>query len=441
MRDWLFLWTSLGILALGCSAAGPEPELRLEAPNLILISIDTLRADHLGCYGYDRPTTPTLDRLCEDAVVFSEAIAHAPSTLHSHASIFTSLIPHHHGAGWGGKTRLAEEALTLAEVVQEAGMATAAFTGGGQMDRIFGLDQGFDSYEQPRAKHFYGIVKRAFQWLEERPDRPFFLFLHSYETHHPYEPQPRFLELLETNYDGDLPDEISVALLREINRKERTLQDGDLEHIVNTYDAEIRSMDEGLKHLITFLRENSLYDNTMIVFTSDHGEEFGEHGRIGWHSHSLYDELLKVPLIVKFPKQKHGGTRVPDQVGGIDIAPTVLAALGLATPEIFEGQDLSPLAAGAESVSRPVISRIDRALGKNIDSIRRPGWKLYRAQLFDLEADPEEIWDTALNKPRLVESMQAEIETVVNSREPYVGEQVVPEGKTLDELKALGYLQ
>lgn len=441
MRLWNLFWAGLGILALGCSATEPEAESRLEAPNVILISIDTLRADHLGCYDYDRPTTPNLDRLCEDSVVFSESIAHAPSTLHSHASILTSLIPHHHGAGWGGKTRLSPEALSLAEIAQQAGLATAAFTGGGQMDRIFGLDQGFDTYQQPGAAHFYGTVKRASEWLETRPNRPFFLFLHTYETHHPYEPDQRFLELFEKDYSGDLPDQISVGLLREINRKERPLEEGDLEHIINTYDAEIRSMDEGLQHLIAFLQENSLYEDTMIVFTSDHGEEFGEHGRIGWHSHSLYDELLKVPLIVKFPNQEHGGTRVEDQVGGIDIAPTVLAALGLPAPEVFQGKDLTPLAAGAGMESRAVISRIDRALDKDINSIRKPGWKLYRNQLFDLEADPQELWDTALNKPQMVKELRSEIEAVVESREPYLGEQVGPEGKTLDELKALGYLQ
>ncbi|MCP4203992.1 MAG: sulfatase [bacterium] len=440
MRVWFFLWASLG---LGCSVADTEPETetRLDAPNLILISIDTLRSDHLGCYGYNRPTSPALDRLCEDSVVYSEAIAQAPSTLHSHASIFTSLIPHHHGASWGGRTRLADECLTLAEVAQEAGMATGAFTGGGQMDKIFGLDQGFDSYNQPGTRHFYGTVKLAEEWLAERPDRPFFLFLHTYETHHPYEPQERFLEIFDDDYDGELPDVISVDMLKEINRKKRVLQEGDLQHIVNTYDAEIRSMDEALEHLIVFLRENSLYDDTMIVFTSDHGEEFGEHGRVGWHSHSLYDELLRVPLVIKFPNQHHAGARVSDQVSSIDIAPTVLSALGLPTPEDFQGRDIAPPAVGGEGGGRAVISRIDRKLGKDIDSIRQPDWKLYRGQLFDLQADPEELWDTALNKPRILEQLRTELDSIVGSRDPCLGDQVVPTGATLDELKALGYLQ
>lgn len=441
MRAWYLPWVGLCLLALGCTADAPEPELGASSPNLILISIDTLRADHLGCYGYERPTTPTLDRLCQDAVVYEQAIAPAPSTLHSHASMLTSLIPHHHGAGWGGKTKLADEALTLTEVLRDAGMATVAFTGGGQLDRIFGLDQGFDVYEQPGARRFYGVVERAAQWLETRPERPFFLFLHTYETHHPYEPQPRYLELLETDYTGDLPDVISVDFLKALNRKEVSLKPGDLEHIVSAYDAEIRSMDDGLEYLLETLRANALYDNTMIVFTSDHGEEFGEHGRVGWHSHSLYDELLKIPLIVKFPGQAHAGVTVPSQVGTIDIAPTALAVLGLPAPEVFEGRDLSPRADGSQIEGRSVISRIDRPMDKNIDSIRQSEWKLYRGQLFDLEADPEELWDTSLNKPKVLEELQTELDVIVQSRAPYIGDQVVPEGKTLDELKALGYLQ
>ncbi|MFQ5526419.1 MAG: sulfatase [Thermoanaerobaculia bacterium] len=409
--------------------------------NALLISIDTLRADHLGCYGYERPTSPALDRLCQDSVVFEQAIAQAPSTLHSHASIFTSLLPHHHGATWAGRTRLADECTTVTEVFQSGGYATGAFTGGGQMDRIFGLDQGFDFYEQPGAKDFQEIVTPATAWLGRPRENPFFLFLHTYETHHPYTPAPGYLELFEKSYDGDLPDEITVDLLKEINRKERELADGDLEHIIDTYDAEIRSMDAALERLIAYLEDNDLYDDTMIVFTSDHGEEFGEHGKVGWHSHSLFDELLRVPLVVKFPGQRHAGIRVESQVSSIDIAPTLLKALGLEVPSQFDGRDLTGIADGSDAGKRVAISRMDRQVGRDIDSVRTPDWKLYRNQLFDLDADPEELWDTALNRPRVIEMLRGELVEAVDSREPCLGPQVVPTGATLDELKALGYLQ
>ncbi len=441
MRVWILLWASLTGLLWGCSAKPEPPPQSADAPNVILISIDTLRADHLGCYGYGRPTSPELDRLCEDSVVFADAIAHAPSTLHSHASIFTSLLPHNHGAAWQGKTRLADECLTVTEVAQSAGFATGAFTGGGQMDKIFGLDQGFDFYEQPGAKDFRDIVRPATAWLDRRPDKPFFLFLHTYETHHPYEPPARFLELFDEGYEGELPDEISVDLLREINREEHVLAEGDLEHIVNAYDAEIRSMDEALGRLVAYLKEQDLYDDTMIVFTSDHGEEFGEHGKIGWHSHTLFDELLKVPLVVKYPAQEHAGTKVSAQVRSIDIAPTLLEALGLPVPEVFSGSDLTPLADARQSESRTAVSRMDRQASKDVDSVRTPDWKLFRGQLFDLNVDPEELWDTALNRPGVVEQLRLELEDAVASRERYSGPQVVPKGATLDELKALGYLQ
>lgn len=446
MRVWILSWAVLFGLLTGCTT---KPEsLSDDAPNIILISIDTLRSDHLGCYGYERPTSPALDRLCEDSVVFTQSIAHAPSTLHSHASILTSLIPHHHAAAWQGKTRLAEECLTVAEVAKNAGAATAAFTGGGQMDRIFGLDQGFDLYEKPKTQTFEGIVDPAKTWIEqhraaeaEEGGNPFFLFLHTYETHHPYEPPADLFELFDTGYEGELPDRISVDLIKAINKQEYELAEGDLEHIVNTYDAEIRSMDRTLGQFIDYLKEEGLYDNTMIVFTSDHGEEFGEHGKVGWHSHTLFDELLAVPLVVKYPNQKYAGKRVGAQVRGIDVAPSIVAALGLSQPTQFSGLDLAPLAEGTDTTSRVTTSRMDRVVGRDIDSVRTPEWKLFREQLFDLEADPQEQWDTSLNRPRVVERLREELATAVASRDRCLGPQVVPTGTTLDELKALGYLE
>ena len=442
MRICFVSWALLTGLLLGCRPAeeagpvGPETA----RPNVILISIDTLRADHLGCYGYERATSPALDALCEDAVVFEQAIAQAPSTLHSHASILTSLLPHHHGASWSARTRLGEECLTLPEVVLENGFTTAAFTGGGQMDRVFGLDQGFESYEQPSVSHFRGTVNHATQWLDEHSSQPFFLFLHTYETHTTYNPEPRFLELFETDYAGDLPAEVDVDLLRKINRGEIDLADGDLEHIINLYDAEIRSMDEGLAQLVAYLKENSLYDNSLIVLTSDHGEEFGEHGTVGWHSHTLFDELLLVPLVVKYPNQESGGTVVAQQVSGIDIAPTVLGQLGIPIPERFSGEDLTLLVGENAGSDRTAISRMDRKASNDIDSVRTPEWKLFRGKLFDLGTDPAELWDTALNKPGVVEKLGSAREAALESRTACVGSQVLPTGKTLDELKALGYL-
>ena len=440
---WLFTAVLLLLLSLlvGCSRSKPAQPVPKRKYNVVLVSIDTLRPDHLGCYGYTVPTTPTLDRFCQDSVVFRQAIAQAPSTLHSHASMLSSLLPHHHQATWGGKTRLPEEALTLAEILQTAGYATAAFAGGGQMDRVFGLGQGFDVYDQPGQEHFLGTVSRGIEWLDQTPDRPFFLFLHSYEVHHPYTPSAEHLDLIESEYEGALPDEISIDFLRQVNRQEVEIDDADLAHIIRTYDAEVRSMDDGFALLVAALKERGLYDDTMIVFTSDHGEEFGEHGVVGWHSHTLFDELLRVPLVVKYPSSTGAGVEVEGQVRSIDIAPTVLATVGLPTPEVFEGTDLSRSVGGEAAADLVAVSRMDRPPGRDISSLRTEAWKLYRLSLYKLVDDPGEQWDAALTRRDVVEELKDRLDEIVAAREPLEPEQVVPSDATLDELRALGYLQ
>ena len=428
------------LAACGGGDTGADSPPSEPRSNLVLISIDTLRPDHLGCYGHEVPTSPNIDRLCDDAVVFEQAIAHAPSTLHSHASILTSLLPHHHQATWGGKTRLPESAVTLAETLRAAGYATAAFTGGGQMDRVFGLDQGFDSYIQPGEEHFMGTVRRAIDWLQQNPARPFFLFLHTYEVHHPYEPSAEHLALVGDDYEGELPEHISIDLLREINQKKAAIDEADLEHIKRTYDGEIRSMDEAFGVLVETLREQGLYDDTLVVLTSDHGEEFGEHGVVGWHSHTLYDELLRVPLVLKLPGSRRAGIRVSSQVRSIDIAPTIVAALGVETPTDYTGVDLDPLIGDTDRLDLVTISRMDRPPGRDISSYRTSEWKLARRALFNLREDPAEHWDVALSRRDVAEDLQLRLDEVVAAREPLETEQVTPTDATRRELQALGYI-
>jgi arylsulfatase A-like enzyme len=407
--------------------------------NVVLVSIDTLRADHLGCYGYPRPTSPNVDAFAAGAVTFTQAIAQAPSTLHSHASMLTSLLPQHHRASWAAGTPLPDDALTLAEVLRDAGYATAAFTGGGQMHRIFGLDQGFELYEQPHAATFAATVEAAFPWLEEHAAGPFFLFLHSYETHHPYTPDPGFLAALGDDYDGALPDTISVDLLRRINAGEVRIDEADLAHIVTAYDAEIRSADAGFGALVERLRALGAWEPTMVVFTSDHGEELGERDKVGWHSHSLYDELLRVPLIIKLPHGAFAGTRVERQVRGLDLPPTVLGTLGVPSPPQFEGADLTTFLRGAPLRPLIAVSRRDEASAE-LTAVRTEEWKLQAGLLFHLARDPGERWSV------LDVGVEAELQGALAAQVDRLdaltpATQVVPTGATLEELKALGYLQ
>ncbi len=432
----------LCVLSIGCSTRAPEADARA---NVVLISIDTLRADHLGCYGYERATSPNVDAFCRESVVFEKAFAHAPSTLPSHASILTSLVPHHHGASWENKRALPDASTTLSEVLAEAGYSTAAFTGGGQLDPLFGLTQGFDAYEVLAADDFEATVDRTLEWLDEGGKEPFFLFLHTYQVHHPYDPAPERLAELGHEYDGPLSNAISVETIKAINASEEELGEEELAHIIATYDAEIREVDVAVGRLVAELEARGLWDEALVVFTSDHGEEFGEHGFVGWHSHSLYEELLSVPLVVKFPAGAEAGRRVDAVVRSIDIAPTVLKALGLRSPSQFSGIDLAALWSDRQVPTLPVLSRLDRVDKARVSAIREGSFKLLRPfsrkqHLFDLDEDPGELWDDSSNHPDEVGRLLRLFEELLATRETPTGTEVNPSAKLVQELRDLGYI-
>jgi arylsulfatase A-like enzyme len=410
--------------------------------NVILISIDTLRADHLGCYGYHRNTSANIDLFSRDCILFKNAIAQAPSTLPSHASMFTSVIPPHHGAYYAYRRAVPAKLDTLAEVMQRHGYGTVSYNGGGQVAAIFGMDQGFDVYESMELDFKHPVLK-AINWIEENPDRKFFMFLHSYEVHHPYTPGPEHLALFEQDYAGQLPErEISGQLLEKINEKEMEITEEDGQHIINTYDAEIHSMDEAFGKLIAFLKEKDLYEDTLIVFTSDHGEEFGEHGQWGWHSHTLYDELLKVPLLVKLPQTEYASTVVEQQVRIMDIAPTVLEILGLAVPESFEGENLLHRADGKMKPVLFAFSEKDCVAEKLPRSLRTMEWKLLGNRLYDLQADPAETSDVAESNEDMTRFLRLKMDEILSAREAAAdGELIEMDEKTEEALRSLGYIR
>ena len=380
-------WCALVLLTACGGAPSPPPPATFglptvrwvpeEAPTVILVSIDTLRPDHLGCYGHDQPTSPNVDRFREGAALFSTAITQAPSTLPSHATMLTSLLPEHHGAFFARRTPLPGDLPTLATVLAGAGYRTAAFTGGGQIAPEFGLDRGFEIYGvNEGGPDFADAVRAGLEWLGGDPDRPAFLFLHTYQVHHPYTPDADLLAIFDEGYAGQLPDEISKELLNSINRGEVVIDEFDLDHIKAAYDAEIRSVDQAFGELLNGLDALGLADNTLLIFTSDHGEEFGEHGVVGWHSHTLYDELLRVPLLIRFPDGLAAGQTVDPQVRLIDLAPTITSAVGLEAPPIFEGVDLRRVIDGLPA-PLPALSQLDLPVGERVMSMRTLNWKLY----------------------------------------------------------------
>jgi arylsulfatase A-like enzyme len=439
---------SQSALAAG-SVAAAQGEPTAPRFNVVLISIDTLRADHLGCYGYGPPTSPEIDRFAAEAVVFENAFAQAPSTLPSHASIFTSMLPSHHGALYSTKSALAPGFLTLAEVLRAQGFAAAGFHGGGQVGGEFGLGQGFDPYERV-AGAFRETVAAGLEWLDRAAPRPFFLFLHTYEVHHPYTPAPDLLAIFDEGYAGSLPDRIEVGEhLGRINgtaEPRLEIDDADLKHIVATYDAEIRSMDAAFGVLLAGLAERGLDGDTLIVLTSDHGEEFGEHGFVGWHSHSLYDELLRVPLVIRPPGGEPGGRRVPDLVRGLDVAPTILAVLGVPRPASFDGE---PVLAGTP-MPLVAVSQMDRPYDPPISALRTPDWKLredrlfwrvYRDRLFDLRSDPGERRDAFSGNRATARALAAQLRAIEGRRRRPGGEDAGLSPETIRQLRSLGYAE
>ncbi len=424
----------------GCRGEGPVPDERPrpQPQRIILISLDTMRPDHLGTYGYDRPTSPAIDRFAASAVVFEDAVAQASATLSSHASILTSRIPRHHGASFSDRRALGTAVPTLAGLLREAGYRTVAFTGGGQMDRRFGLDRGFEEYRETKLnQNFRETAGLGIRWLRAHREERVFLFLHTYEPHHPY--IARGLPGFESDYDGPLPPIISVELLKEINLGSRAIDERDLRHIVNAYDTDLRSTDDGFGRLHRFLRRQGFLEDALIVLTSDHGEEFGEHGTVGWHGHTLYEELLRVPLIVKLPGNAHGGTRVSSSVRSLDIAPTILDLAGVPIPETFQGVSLrTVLSSGSPAEDLPALSELD-ATPPSVAYRRRP-WKLDGPRLFNLEADPLEGQDVATAEAGRVEELRRAVERWWGRLPPPSADAVELEDSTLEQLRALGYL-
>lgn len=431
------------LLFVGLASAGVTGCARPErlAENVILISIDTLRPDHLGCYGYERPTSPNLDALCRESVVFEQAISHAPSTLVSHASMLSSLLPHQHGASIGARRALPEDVTTLPEVLRERGYRTASFNAGAQMAARWGLAQGFDVYEANRQgeDRFDPIVSQAMGWLDgEEGAAPFFLLLHTYEVHHPYTPSQEDLAAIGASlYEGWLGTEVELEELRQINERARIPSSEDLDFIVAAYDAEIRSMDRALGRLVSELRARGLLQNTLLVFTSDHGEEFNEHGQMGWHSHSLYDELLKVPLVVRFPDQRWAGERVRRQVRLIDLAPTLLDALAARGPGSWRGVNLLRILRDEEV--EPLVAVAKRDEGESY-ALRTERWKYYDGRLFDLRSDPAELENLAPSAWDFVEDLKAELDRILQDGRPENTDPVELGPEARRRLEALGYL-
>lgn len=444
-------------------ALGAACESRSErAPNLVVIALDTLRPDHLGCYGYARDTSPNLDRWAAQSVVFENAQSAAPWTAPSLISLMTSLYPSVHGvASFNDPGQMNERVTTLAEVLAARGYWTAAFTDGGYAKAQFGLGQGFRTYPLNEGdlpgEHASNLrepsrlrpnIDRTLRWLDEVDDEPFFLFFHTYEIHGPYQPPEPYVKryrpdwneaqeherLAQVKQRWSDEREIDAAGLRlllahrehcsaardldltGIGQKMKELGVGAAEPERmqlwrDLYDAEIRHTDFELERLLARLESPELRDNTVVVFVSDHGEGFGEHGMVG-HGSVLHEENLRVLFMLRAPGV--APARVKELVRTIDVMPTALELLGADGKELaLQGRSLAPLLSGRPLPAAPSFSHALSQIGREsrLWSVRDGDWRLVwdneqaSARLFQLGSDPQEARDVAAEHPETAERL------------------------------------
>ena len=431
----------VGCLFVGCligCSRGPAPPP--ERPHVLLISLDTLRADRVGSYGHGRETTPFLDRLAAEGTRFESAFVNTHGTPPSHATLFTSLYQLSHGVsveteGAPVDHHLPEALPILPQVLKDAGWQTVAVTGGGFMSKEFGWHRGFDAFAEEEIEDG---AERLVRQIESRlgDGQPIFAFFHTYEVHSPYDPPPPY-----PGFFGELEIEVdaSSGALKALS-PQNPPSEAQRKALLRLYDAGIRYTDDVLAGLFERLDGLGFLEHALIVITSDHGEEFGEHGRF-LHPATLYDELVAVPLILKGPDVPTG--RVDQRlVSLIDIAPTIYGYVGVRAPRLTSGIDLLAQA----SPGRP---QVFMQYGDMLHGVRTDRLKLIenrrtgQVQFFDLALDPDEQRNLARRRPLMTEELAKRLDE---------WRQTTPKLKTLrrdsgqissekmDELRALGYV-
>lgn len=388
--------------------------------NLLLITIDTLRADRLSCYGSQNPKTPHIDSLAERGVLFSRAFANTSTTLPSHTNILLGTTPLHHGVHENLNFIVSDELLTLAEYLKNNGYSTGAFVGAYPLDRRFGLSQGFDTYDDDYARihsvnllslerKAEAVVDSALEWLE-RQESPWFLWIHCWDPHVPYEPpEPFYTQYKEHPYEG-----------------------------------EVAYVDFALGKLFNSMKEKNLFDNTSVIFTGDHGESLGQHGE-ETHGFFAYNTTIWIPLIISTPGKKHN--RIDHYVSHIDIFPTVCDLLGLEKPSFLQGISLLPAINGKKLLERPIYF-------ESLYPYYSRGWAPLKGyihkknkfidspipELYDLDKDFDELKNLAEREK--LESNRKQLEKIIGDQTPskkIMAEQPV-DRETRQKLASLGYI-
>ena len=403
-----------GLLLVTTTCSGP----RIENPNVILITLDTTRADALGIYGNKTVKTPFLDALARNGNYFTQCFSQAPITLPSHASILTGLNPPAHGVRNNSTYRLDEGIQTLPELLRDHGYSTGAFIGSIILLEQYGLGQGFEMYEDdivhynPTRKSNNTIVTRraeetmekAWTWIEKQSD-PFFSWIHLYDAHWPYEPPPPF----------------------------------DRAYADNPYDGEIAYMDLQIGRLMRKLKESGRWDNTLLIVTADHGESFGEHGE-KTHGFFCYDSTTHIPLILSRPLNGRLGSALNHPVRSIDIAPTILKLVEAKADEPMDGTSLYDL--GDRDLYAEAIIPNETYYCAPVSRLRKGNFSFYKSselEMYDLEQDPQELINIVSQQPALQQIFEESL-AIITSKTAKEVEQVQLDHEMIELLRSLGYV-
>jgi arylsulfatase A-like enzyme len=442
-------------------------------PNVIVISVSSLRPDHLGCYGYSRKTSPHIDRLAREGALFENAISNTSWALPAHACMFTSLADSVHGCT-DTERRLNDEHYTLAERLRDTGYATAGFFSGPCLLPLFGLHQGFETYvdctmypqavgqsegqddrsggearrpAMDRDITSPRVVREVTGWLQANTRRPFFMFINLFDVHFDYNPPAPYDTMFDPDYTGRITGE-RFFWNPQVNPN---MPKRDLEHLIALYDGEIAWTDEHVGRILAELERRELLDTSIIVLTSDHGTAFFEHG-LKAHRNSLFDELIRIPLIIRYPAQIAAGQRHKPQVRMLDLLPTVLDMLGM-RPAPLMGRSIAPLfAGGALAHDEPALSELN-TIGCELQAYRRLDrktiWhvKADKGVIYDLGSDPGELAPLTDKNAPLVELATRDIywcRTFIQAfrerhpQSPQISE--LPD-ELLEQLRNLGYAE
>ncbi len=441
-----------GTVALATLAPFPGCGLfdsRRTATNFILISIDTLRADHLGCYGYPRSVSPAIDRFAAGGVLFEDVTSPAPWTLPAHTSMLTGLYPSRHGVK-SLTQRLDDSVPTLAEILADHGFRTAAFVNCSHLNRKHGLHRGFDEFRyifrSAGEIHPSRIGDLALRWLDGAGGGRFFLFLHFYDVHSDYRSKETYEKQFVRAYSGEADG--TTAQFKRFRDGEIVFGDDDATHLVDLYDAQIRQIDDMMKRLFRKIDATGRFDDTVVMITSDHGEEFLEHGGV-LHGRTHYREVSRVPLLIRGPGAA-GGARIREPASLIDIVPTALSNLELPAYNDADGIDLNAgrrrghgrrkerrLFAEADHNNAVRDSRRlvrDRRFTCHVDLVTGT------VRLFDLARDPREKNDIGAGHPEKVKYFQKELEAFMDTKGAAAPEVELSPAE-IERLKSLGYVK